>query len=400
MFSARTSWDRTPNAHTLAAARKRAEGRPLLDLTESNPTRVALVDLTPLIQELGHARGAAYEPAALGHPIARAAVAEHYARRGLAVDPRQVLITASTSEAYAWLFSLLADPDDTVLVPRPSYPLLGWIAASQRVGLGSYRLARDAHFRVDFDDLERAITPRTRAVVLVHPNNPTGSFIRRDEAERLCALARKHELALIVDEVFADYALAPLPPTALPSFTAIPGEQGVAVFVMSGLSKVLLAPQLKLGWVVAIGPDALVDEALARVELIADTFLSVNTPVQLALPALLAHEGQVQRVVKARLRENLRVLDALLAGEGEHGPARRLPVEGGWYAILEVPRVHDEDGWLDVLLREDDVLVQPGYFFELDRDGFLVLSLLPAVEVFREGVTRILRRVEIECAPS
>jgi len=398
MFSARTAWDRTPNAQTLVVQQKRAEGRALCDLTESNPTRVALVDLAPLVAELGHPRGVDYEPSALGHPVARRAVTEHYQRRGIAVGHDRVVMTASTSEAYAWVFSLLADAGDSVLVPTPSYPLLGWIAASQGVDLAPYHLSRDASFRIDFEHLERALTPQTRAIVLVHPNNPTGSFVRRAEAERLCALARQHGLALIVDEVFADYAFGARPAGALPSFAALSREHGALIFVMSGLSKVLLCPQLKLGWIVAGGPPALVAEALARLELIADTFLSVSTPVQLALPALLTHEGAVQQAVKARVEENLAALDELL-GAAEACAARRLPVEGGWYAVLEVPRVCDEDGWIEVLLREDDVLVQPGYFFDFDREGFLVVSLLPVPAVFREGAARIVRRVHAACGP-
>jgi alanine-synthesizing transaminase len=397
MFSARTSWDRTPNRQTVTLHGKRAEGRAVIDLTESNPTRVELVDLTALVAELGHPRGAFYEPAALGVASAREAVAQHYARRGWKVDPHRVVITASTSEAYAWLFSLLADPEDAVLVPRPSYPLLGWIAGSQHVQLTPYQLGADVGFRIDFDDLTRAITARTRAIVLVHPNNPTGSFLRRDDADRLCEVARRHDLALIVDEVFADYAVAELPPGAVPSFVTVPSDRGVAIFVMSGLSKVLLSPQLKLGWIVASGPAALIDEALARLELIGDTFLSVSTPVQLALPALLASEGSVQQAVKARTRQNLRQLDDLLDDAGRECPVRRLQVEGGWYAILEVPRIHDEEAWVDALLGDDDVLVQPGYFFDFERDGYLVLSLLPKPEIFREGVARIVRRVGAVC---
>ena len=398
MFSARTAWDRTPNAQTLIVRQKRAEGRSLFDLTESNPTRVALVDLAPLVAELGHPRGANYDPEPLGHPIARAAVAAHYARRGIAVGAEQVLITASTSEAYAWVFSLLADPGDAILVPRPSYPLFGWIAESQGVKLTPYQLARDAGFRIDFDQLTRALTPRSRAIVLVHPNNPTGSFVRRDDAEELLELVRRHDLALIVDEVFADYAFEPIPRAALPSFAGWSGASQVPTFVMSGLSKVMLAPQLKLGWVVMGGPPQLVDEARARLELIADTFLSVNTPVQLALPALLAHDQELQTAVKRRVRENLDVLDDLLGRAGSTCAARRLAVEGGWYAVLEVPRVHDEEGWVDLLLREDDVLVQPGYFFDFDRDGFLVLSLLPVPEVFRQGAARLISRIVSACA--
>jgi aspartate/methionine/tyrosine aminotransferase len=402
MFSARTSWDRTENSLARALDRARAEGRLLYDLTESNPTRAALVDLTPLVAELGHPRGAVYEPAPLGHLEARRAVAGYYGARGARVSAERVVLSASTSEAYSWLFGLLADPDDTILVPRPSYPLLGWIAAQRRVRLVPYQLSREANFRIDLPDLRRAIDRRTRAIVLVNPNNPTGSFVRKDEIVELFSLAREHDLALIVDEVFADYPLDAAPTDVVSSFTELfevgsgaAGPVAPLCFVLSGLSKVLLLPQCKLGWTVVNGPDELVTEALGRLELIADTFLSVSTPVQLALPALFVHRAALVRAVGARLRENLSALDAALARLGSGAPVRRLPTYGGWYATLEVARVRDEERWVELLIREDGVIVHPGYFFDFDRDGFLVVSLLPRPDVFREAAERLTRRLSM-----
>ena len=401
MFSARTSWDRTENSFAKALARARAQGRKLVDLTESNPTRAAILNLAPLIAELGHPRGAMYEPAALGIAESRQAVANYYAARGVRVAAESIVLSASTSEAYSWLFGLLADPDDTILVPRPSYPLLGWLAAQQRVRLGTYRLARESSFRIDFDDLRSAIDARTRAIVVLNPNNPTGSFIRRPEAIELLRLAREHQLSLVVDEVFSDYPLGPLPADALPTFTELfPAASGAdqafpLCFVLSGLSKVLLLPQCKLGWTVVGGADALVAEALARLELIADTFLSVSTPIQLALTPILARRAHVSGTVQARLLDNLAALDEALAALGPHAPVRRLPVAGGWYAILEVPRIHDEETWTEVLLDEEGIIVHPGYFFDFDRDGFLVVSLLPPPDVFREATTRLVRRISM-----
>jgi alanine-synthesizing transaminase len=392
MFSARTTWDRTPNRLAAALEGARSSQRSVIDLTESNPTRADLFDLRPLIAELGHPRGATYEPEPLGHPAARKAVARYYASRGIGVDTAKVVVTASTSEAYSWLFGLLADPGQSILIPRPSYPLFGWIGEMKGVSLPSYSLRRDADFRIDLDDLRRKIDETTRAIVLVHPNNPTGSFIRRDEAKALGELARLHDLALIVDEVFGDYALESLPPEFLPSFAA--GDCAAPlVFVLSGLSKVLLLPQCKLGWIAVSGNDALASEAIARLELIADTYLSVATPVQLALPALLAQQPAVVRAVGVRLRQNLAALDAVLHELGPTCPVRRLPVRGGWYAVLEVPRLHDDDAWVEMLIREDGVVVHPGYFFDFEGDGFLVLSLLPQPEVFRDGVRRVARRI-------
>src|SRR5262249_17023109 len=257
---------------------------------------------------------------------------------------------------------------------RPSYPLLGWIAASQGVELKGYPLAREADFRIDLDELDRAIDERTKAIVLIHPNNPTGSFVRTHEANILAELARRPDRALIADEVFGDYALEGVPRDAAPSFAS--PLAAPLVFTMSGLSKVLLLPQCKLGWTVVSGFEDKVLEALARLELIADTFLSVATPVQLALPALLRHRPAVQRAVIERVRTNLRALDEAIAELGPTAPVRRLTAPGGWYAVLEVPRLHDEDNWVDLLVREEGVIVHPGHFFEFDRDGFLVVSLL------------------------
>jgi alanine-synthesizing transaminase len=265
------------------------------------------------------------------------------------------------------------------------------------VRLLPYRLTREADFRIDLDDLRRAVDLRTKAIVLVHPNNPTGSFVRKEEARQLFDLARERGLALIVDEVFGEHALDPAPADAVPTFAALFGPEDAPPlsFVLSGLSKVLLLPQAKLGWTVVGGPDELVAEALARLEFIADTFLSVSTPVQLALPALLPHRAALAQALGARLRQNLAALDAALAACGSDAPVRRLPVHGGWYATLEVARVHDEDTWVDLLLREDGVIVHPGYFFDFDRDGFLVVSLLPPPDVFADAVARMVRRLSM-----
>jgi aspartate/methionine/tyrosine aminotransferase len=370
-------------------ASARAEGRALFDLTESNPTRVALAaGAEALVARLGHPRGATYVPIAEGHPDARAAVALYYEERGLDVSASRVTLSASTSEAYGWLFKLLTDPGDNVLVPSPSYPLFSFLAELEDVELATYPLLREEGFRVDVDALERAVDDRTRAILLVHPNNPTGSFIRRDDAERLVRLARSRGLALIVDEVFGDYALGELSDNKRPSFV---GEAEALTFVLSGLSKVMALPQLKLGWIVTSGPPELVAEAERRLSMIADTYLSVATPVQLALPELLGSRLAVQTALRERVRGNLATLDRILA-RTVHAPVRRLPLEGGWSAILEVPRTRSEDEWVERLLADDDVIVHPGYFFDLDRDGYLVISLVPEPSSFAEAVRRLVSR--------
>lgn len=388
VFSHRTAWDRSDNALSRELAAARAEGRTLIDLTESNPTRVGLggAALLPL---LGHPRGAAYTPSALGHADARAAVARYYADRGLVVDPERVCLSASTSEAYGWLFKLLCERGDEVLVPAPSYPLFAFLAALEDVTLVPYPLRRDERFRADLSELEARIGPRTRAIVLVHPNNPTGTFVRRDEAAAIERIATEHGLGLIVDEVFGDYAIEALKADRLPSFA---GEREALTFVLSGLSKVTAMPQVKLGWIVTLGPAEVADEALGRLEVIADTYLSVSTPVQRALPEILARRGPIQDAIRARTENNLRALDEAIAALGEEAPVRRLPIDGGWYATIEVARTRDEDAWMTLLLREEGVIVHPGYFFEFGEEGYLVVSLLPEEAAFRDAIGRVARR--------
>lgn len=388
-FSERTAWDLSENPLAIEIARARAEGRALVDLTESNPTRAGLSSASQLVALLGHARGATYEPAALGHAAARAAVARYYEERGLSVSPSRVALSASTSEAYGWLFKLLCERGDEVLVPAPSYPLFSFLAALEDVELASYPLVREEGWRVDLAALEAAIGDETRAIVLVHPNNPTGSFVRRDEARAIEELARRHGLALIADEVFGDFAAPGLPADRLPSFV---GPRAALTFVLSGLSKVAALPQLKLGWIAVLGPDAIAEEAMRRLEVIADTYLSVSTPVQLALPEILAERAAIQGAIRARTAENVGALDAAIAAHGG-GAVRRLPADGGWYAILEVPRTRDEDAWALLFVREEGVIAHPGYFFDMDRDGFLVLSLLPDPAAFRGAAERIMRRL-------
>jgi len=338
-----------------------------------------------------------YEPQAKGLPAARSAVAAYYAERGFSVDPEHIHLTASTSEAYSYLFKLLADHGDNVLVPQPSYPLFDFLAALEGVELRPYELAYvqlsngevakngRPGWRMDFDSIERAITATTRAIILVNPNNPTGSFIKRDEAARLNEICARHHLALIVDEVFGDFAFGEDASRA----TSLVENATALTFVMSGFSKILALPQMKLGWIVTGGPAALRKEAVERLDLIADTFLSVGAPVQHAAPHWLRLRGRLQQQILARVKSN----HDWLAASVEDTPCRLLSVEGGWYAVLEIPRHHSEEDWVLRLLAEDDVLVHPGYFFDFPREAFLVLSLLPAAEQFRAACERVLGRV-------
>ncbi|MDB4965036.1 MAG: aminotransferase [Myxococcales bacterium] len=382
MFSSRLPLSLAQNRISLAADAARARG-PLHDLTESNPTAVGL-DLPAelILSALADPRALAYEPTPKGLPAARDAVAAYYTRHGLTVDPARVTLTASTSEAYGWLFKLLCDPGDDVLVPTPSYPLFDYLAALESVRPVSYPLRYHGGWFVDIEEVRRALTPRTRAILVVNPNNPTGSYLSRDQAAALAALAAERGLALISDEVFADYAYAPDPARV----TTLAGERAALTFCLSGLSKPCGLPQLKLGWILVGGPDALRVEAEARLELIADTYLSVAAPVQHAAPALLPLVDSVGAAILARVRDNRRTLAAAVAGSA----AQLLDAEGGWSAIVRLPSTATEEEWTLELI-DDGVLVHPGFFFDLPPTC-VVLSLLVRPTTLQPAVAAILRR--------
>jgi aspartate/methionine/tyrosine aminotransferase len=376
MTSRRTAWDLQANALAARVDAARASGRPLLDLSESNPTRVGLAwPAAELAAALADPRVGSYEPTPQGLPEARAAVAEYLAGRGAGVAAGRILLTASTSEAYALLLKLLCDPGDEILVPAPAYPLLDLLAELEAVRLVRYPLRYDGAWHVDLAELEAAITPRTRAVVVVSPSNPTGALLSAEELGRLDALCAARELALIGDEVFADTALAPA--------ASVLGARASLAFHLSGMSKVCGLPQLKAAWIAAAGPEARVTAALERLEIVADAYLSVSGPAQLALPRLLAARERFLAPLRARLASN-RVALAAIRG----APLDVLASAGGWTAVLRVGETVDEEA-LCLALLERSVVVQPGFFYDFERSGHLVLSLLPVPEAFAEGLARI-----------
>jgi alanine-synthesizing transaminase len=381
MFSSRFHWDPTPNRITRLLHEKRRAGSHILDLTESNPTHAGFLYPKEIVEALADPRALRYDPQPSGSLAAREAVCRYYADAGHTIAPGRVLLTASTSEAYQYLFKLLADPGDEVLVPRPSYPLFEFLATMESLRVVSYPLVYHAGWSIDCDALAAAVTGRTRAIVLVNPNNPTGSFIKRDELRFLQSLG----LPLVSDEVFADYAFTE---DAARVRTLVDFTEALA-FSMSGLSKIAGLPQMKLGWVVISGPAAARAEAKDKLEWIADTYLSVSTPVQQALPRLLALGKGIQAQIAARVRANLARLESAIAADS---PCRVLAVEGGWYATLQVPRIRREEEWALELLAEDDVLLQPGFFFDFESEAFLVVSLLTEPDTFHEGCRRLLAR--------
>lgn len=384
MFSKRTGWRLNPNRFTEVQRELRAAGTQVLDLTVSNPTRAGLmVDAAPILESLSNPAAMDYDPQPKGLTSARDAVAAYYYEQGCEreVDPESLVLTTSTSEGYSYVFRLLCNPDDEVLVPKPSYPLFEFLADLQDVKLIPYPLLYDHGWQIDLPALEKAVTSRTRAVVLVHPNNPTGSFVGEQERDWLNAFCRQHDLALIADEVFLDYPHDGVP---RPSFV---NNRDVLTFTLSGVSKISGLPQMKLAWIAASGPAQHVTAAMERLEVIADTFLSMSAPIQLAAAALLEQRKTMQPLLRERVQTNLAELDRQLARQET---LQRLQVEGGWYAVLRVPVTQcDEDLVVD-LLRQASVLVHPGHFYDFPRDGFLVLSLLTPSAEFCEGARRVL----------
>jgi aspartate/methionine/tyrosine aminotransferase len=375
-LSARTNLHDVPNALSEAVARVRASGRPLLDLTTSNPTTCGIpYDEAAIRAALADPRALIYAPEPLGLASAREAVAKE-----VGVEASRVAITASTSEAYGVLFKLLADPGDEILIPAPSYPLLGFLAAFESVRLVPYPLVYAGSWHVDVEGMKRAITERTRAIVVVSPNNPTGSYLARSELDAMLDT----RLPVISDEVFATYPLD-VPDDRV---RTVAHEARGLVFALSGLSKLAALPQMKLGWIVTSGDDTRVRETMARLELVLDAYLSVGTPVQHALPALLASRT-ASDAIRARTRANL----AVVRGAAKDTSATVLAVEGGWYAIVRVPETRSEEEWALALALEDSVHVHPGYFFDMHAGAHLVVSLLTPEDVLAEGMRRIRARL-------
>lgn len=409
MFSSRVPAGRTVNRLLRTYERLRSQGVDVTDLTESNPTRVGLRYPPGLLDALAAPAGMRYEPSPRGLPQARKAVAswlshaphercshiatklaESTAPRDACqprqTDPDRIALTASTSEGYACLFKLFCDPGDHVLVPQPSYPLLEHLARFEGVEPVPYPLVYHGAWRIDVPAILEAAGPRTRAVVVVNPNNPTGSFLPPDDHDSLAALCRERDLRLIVDEVFDGYPIDPLPGSG-GSVLELPAK--VLTFVLGGLSKAVGLPQVKLGWIVVDGPDDEVDPALDALDLVLDNYLSVSTPVQIATEQLLTEGVSVTEQIRARIAANHRTLVRLVA---EHPAAGLLRTEGGWYAVVQVPATRSEEALALELLEQDHVLVHPGYFFDFSREAFLVTSLLPVPERFAAAIERVLAR--------
>jgi len=397
MFAKRTNWNLEPNRLGAALAAHRAAGKPLIDLTVSNPTECGFhYNEEAILAALRNPAALKYEPNPRGLAVARDAVARYYSERAApaqnytergalnsqgTISSDDIFLTTSTSEAYSYVFRTLCNPDDELLIPEPSYPLFEFLAEIQDVRLARYPLLYDHEWQIDFHALEQAITPRTRGIVVVHPNNPTGHFCKPEEMRKLNEICAAHGLAIIADEVFLDFALKEI---QVGTFAA---NNTALTFTLSGLSKICGLPQMKAAWLVVSGPEPAKKEALARLEVIADTYLSVNAPIQLALPAFLQQRAEFQHQLRARISENLRELDRQLAGQKS---CSRLEVEGGWNAVVRVPAARSDEELALELLVGHGVYVHPGHFYDFPSEGYLVVSLITPTYALAEGLTRLL----------
>jgi alanine-synthesizing transaminase len=406
MFAKRTNWDLQTNRLSEALAAHRASGKPLTDLTVSNPTECGFqYESEAILRALQNPEALKYEPNPRGLDVARSAVRKYYFERGVLAESRaggigasstisripldDIFLTTSTSEAYSYVFRILCDAQDEVLIPAPSYPLFDFLADIQDVRLVRYPLIYDHGWQIDFPSLEPAITSKTRAIIVVNPNNPTGNYCKPSEMRQMSEICAQRNMAIIADEVFLDFCPQPekhggkgeeRPASFARNETAL-------TFTMSGVSKICGLPQMKAAWLVVSGPEVLKAQAAARLEVVADTYLSMNAPVQLALPALLELRHGFQQQLLDRVRANLRELDRQL---GAQKSLSRLEVEGGWNAVLRVPATRSDEELALKLLAEKGVYAHPGHFYDFAGEGYLVVSLITPREQFSQGIERLL----------
>lgn len=378
MFSERTAWNLEPNSLSKALADRLASGKPVIDLTESNPTKCDFsYEAEEILRAISQRASLRYDPIPQGLLAARQSVAEYYRSRDCAVDVDDILLTTSTSEAYSFLFRTLCNSGDEVLTPQPGYPLFNVLADIQDVATVPYPLIYDYGWQIDFHVLQRAITPRTTAVVVVNPNNPTGHFCKPADIQRLSQICAELNIAIIADEVFLDFSFGK---ERVPSFAR---NNQALTFTLSGLSKLSGLPQMKVAWLIASGPETLKRQAVGRLEMIADTYLSMNTSMQLALPILLEQRHKFQQQCVARTRNNLGQLDKALSTQKL---CARLNLEGGWHAVIKVPVTGSDEQLALELLNSQGVYVHPGHFYDFATDGYVVVSLITPENTFASGI--------------
>jgi hypothetical protein len=384
-FSKRTEWELRNNELARCLGQLKARGVSVLDLTESNPTQSDVhYPESEILRPMSDPNNLLYSPNAAGLLSAREAVSAYYQEKAHSVPANRIVLTSSTSEGYSFLFRLLADPGDHILFPKPSYPLFQFLSDLNDVSMDFYSFhynSQPQRWQIDFDELDKGIHPLTKAIVLVNPNNPTGTFVKESERKRINEFCRRHNLAVICDEVFLDYPSWGNEPLA----RSWVDNTEVLTFVMSGISKILALPQMKLSWISVNGQTSMAEPAVQRLEVITDTYLSVNTPAQNALPEWMKIRTRVANNIQNRVEQNEAFLKHIL----REGPACLLNREGGWYAVLKLSERFKDEEWVTELLMKDHVLVHPGYLFDFDEDGYVVLSLLTLPRVMEEGVRRI-----------
>jgi alanine-synthesizing transaminase len=388
IFSERTSWNRTPNRITEALARRKAARKPVYDLTCSNPTEVAIAyPSSEILKAISNPAAMKYQPDPRGLLAARKAVASSYRKQSVEIPTSRLFLVASTSEAYSYVLKLMCNSGDEILVPHPSYPLFDYLTQVNDVVTKPYQLRYNDGWQVDLDSLRSAVTRKTRAIVLIHPHNPTGMVLKENEFRAIVNIARTNNLALIADEVFLGYRFDANPEAA--GTTA--GKSDVLTFTLDGLSKFAGLPQMKLGWIAVSGPEPEVEEACGRLEILCDTYLSVNTPVQAGLQKLLSTSGTARKNILKRVKANYETLCREVTPES---PCSVLRCESGWYGIIRVPAIMPDDTWVELLLEATGILVFPGYFFDFDQEGVLVVSTLMKEDTFRKSVRRLVKFVE------
>jgi alanine-synthesizing transaminase len=393
MFSSRTDWNTTPNRLSGLTTEKHLRGESIVDLTESNPTKCKFYyPNEKILSALTEPSILSYQPEPRGLLGTRKAIAEYYAEQGIVIAPEQIILTSSTSEAYSFLFKLLCNAGDEVVVPQPSYPLFEYLCQLNDITLRNYRLAYDGEWHIDFASLQAQFSERTRAIILVHPNNPTGSYLKQNDFDRIYSLASEYHLSLIADEVFGSYNISPDVHCA----NILTSQSLVPMFSLNGISKLLGLPQFKLSWIVIDGNLQQRDEALNRLDIIADTFLSVNTPAQIALPKLLHSALDVRNQIRLRVQTNYKLLQNIF----KDSSTSVLRAEGGWYAILQLPQKYSDDNWAEEILTHQNILVQPGHFFDMEQKSCIVISLLPISSLFEDALLRLQRFIKDKIIPS
>jgi alanine-synthesizing transaminase len=386
MLSRRFNYNIEDNKISKLLKQKKSAGIEVLDLTESNPTKVFLeYDVTGILKSISHPDSMKYNPDPKGIQTAREAISLYYKDKNVEINEDDIFLTSGTSEAYSFVLKLLTDPSDEILIPRPGYPLFSFIAEMESVEIQYYDLnySNDGFWKIDFDSLKSCLTNKSKAIICINPNNPTGNYIKKDELNELISICRTYNLALICDEVFMDYEIE-VDKKDIFSFS---GKKDVLTFTLNGLSKICALPQLKLSWIVVNGPQKERDEAKAKLEIITDTYLSVGTPIQLALRSLLEGKEIIQMKIRNRIIRNYNFLKEELLNRNN---VELLNTEGGWYSILKVKSDIDEEYLTHSLLKEKDVYVHPGYFFDFKDEGYIVVCLLTSEEIFSEGMKRIL----------